>query len=1648
MKKILSSLLAFAMMLAMFSGVIIFSASAEEVEMHIPFINQYTLAQAQKMGKNNGWAGSNNYSNASNYTISKDDDGRTVVSCTLPEGLSEQWKTCTAYLSTGTNATPFVKDGLIDNINIFGDAELSNKTKIAIKFDGDANFKSAFTGCNLMLNSGTERVCLSLQGPTKSNGYLIYDFSKITRNNYDESGIALPSAAGNFHDAFDGRVSTLNMALVFNKTSLPVTFWIDDVYLVGAADTVDLHRAIREGKAAGLTGKVISDAEAVYLSAAPTKAQIDAAIEAIDAALDEITYGVEKLKKDLDDLLMMADDLGFFDSNYAHYNEVSEADLAYSNANSTEDDYRYHGRIVRMLVAEELFAPEVVEALGRCVNAWQYNYTDKSYKKVVSAVDEAWALLTANAKSVEDDAIAILNTAYDALVPVATRTTTANFFEGWTTAQVNDVVDANSAKLCDSIGEGLNIDGAWNAGDFTNNTTFEADSNFSMTANADFTGKAMGWKNMDRSGTLATGANYAYPTMNVAGLSEADGVRFKLVSTGDVQRILIGLSNCASTTREMYAMKIRPEFADEDGYINIPFSYFEKAFWCNAFSQAELENVIVFIIECYGVEEDTTVTVSDFRGYKSLGKASAEQLAKVADITEKLKAFDIDGRYADLIAEAEELDETAYDADCEDVYNRIFAILKGVGDPSAAIVDVPGYSIYTQEELNLFPVRGGSATVTKVDDGVTVSFSKSYRFWNGTVVNGASTGYGDDDCDYGQLEEINGKTLIDMLGGYSLTDIYAYRFKIDGGGAYVAVNYKDGIGLWSGMVTKAHTVYKGDDGYFTFVIDNTPTDKFDNWYGGNGYAQDNATMREHAKFIGFDFDPAKNSGKLIHGWQVILYEAIDRAELKAALVANAGKGLASYDDAMETYYDADADQDDVDAAVAQLGLDAALSGLGDVWEYNYTADSWTAFSAAADAAQTAEDVDAALALLVPLNIKPVTGNLFDGWTTKDVNDVVTANSDRLCDSIGNGLNENNVWNGGDFSNNTTFAADNNFSMTATADFTGKSIGWKNMDRSKTLQPADNGAFPALNVAGLSKAEGIRFKLEVNGKAERLLIGLSNCSKFVREQYALSIKPEYTLENGYINIPFKYFVNAWWCESFAQEELEDVIVFIVEAYGVAKDTTITISDLVGYKTLVSPTDEDFAALDELVATLEEYDLDGTHFADAYALAESVANAEDREDVLAAIDELQAIVDNFCAPIRKDIKAKLEELIALDVTDYFADEIADFTERYYGALSNNSAVMLMQEIQGCIDQFVTPEAPAAPEAETVEYNRIVLVAVQGIEYKCDDGEWQESNEFANLTPNTEYTFYARYSAHGVSSASEPSEGTKVSTVKEVAAGSVVVNGDFRYGTEATATVELNVEGTYDYAVEWYTLTGTLVATGETYTFAADDIGATFFVKVSSADLEGALQSDAFGPIGKGVVTVTAEPTADLLPLGMTLSEAILSGGVADVDGVWAFTTPDVIPEYEQSGSEFDVVFTPTEADLYEEYTCKVVVEINAVTEPKVVVNTQNGLVELSGDFHNLNVTTFEMEKITPTQTAYFDLLRAANRSGSDKNIIFTYSIDFGTAIAPYIGTLTIRADVSADRAGETYTVWFFTKDGVVGKEGTVNADGTITVEGLRF
>lgn len=196
--------------------------------------------------------------------------------------------------------------------------------------------------------------------------------------------------------------------------------------------------------------------------------------------------------------------------------------------------------------------------------------------------------------------------------------------------------------------------------------------------------------------------------------------------------------------------------------------------------------------------------------------------------------------------------------------------------------------------------------------------------------------------------------------------------------------------------------------------------------------------------------------------------------------------------------------------------------------------------------------------------KRIEMNGFKTWKQWQI-DTLLAHADKVGDDIGDGAY--------DFTNNTLFTIDSNqvFSMTAQTDFlSGKKIGFKNMDRGGTLLPDEYslGAYPDSFYVDLSNAEGIRFKVNVQGYAESLNIGLSNCLKkgqwheYCFEYYVYDIPFTAVDKDGYITLPFSMFERVSWGGTW---DLSKLIVFIMEAKNVTKGTVISFSDVHGYTT---------------------------------------------------------------------------------------------------------------------------------------------------------------------------------------------------------------------------------------------------------------------------------------------------------------------------------------------------------------------------------------------------------------------------------------------------------------------------------------------------
>ena len=196
-------------------------------------------------------------------------------------------------------------------------------------------------------------------------------------------------------------------------------------------------------------------------------------------------------------------------------------------------------------------------------------------------------------------------------------------FTNWTQEELDKLIAAAShvGKFIDDRDIGN-----YKMNDFTTETKFTAENGvFTMTAEKEYSGTGMGFKNMDREGTLTGGVRLGdYPANFFKDMTGADGIRFKVeVSNGSAEYLNIGLSNCATAMFEYFIYNIPLTAADNDGYITLPLSLFEREFW--SAEGLQLNNCKVFIIEIMNVNDGTAVSFSDFHAYK-LDKGTRGQM--------------------------------------------------------------------------------------------------------------------------------------------------------------------------------------------------------------------------------------------------------------------------------------------------------------------------------------------------------------------------------------------------------------------------------------------------------------------------------------------------------------------------------------------------------------------------------------------------------------------------------------------------------------------------------------------------------------------------------------------------------------------------------------------------------------------------------------------------------------------------------------------------------------------------------------------------------------------------------------------------------------------------------------------------------------
>lgn len=192
-----------------------------------------------------------------------------------------------------------------------------------------------------------------------------------------------------------------------------------------------------------------------------------------------------------------------------------------------------------------------------------------------------------------------------------------------------------------------------------------------------------------------------------------------------------------------------------------------------------------------------------------------------------------------------------------------------------------------------------------------------------------------------------------------------------------------------------------------------------------------------------------------------------------------------------------------------------------------------------------------------------------------------------------------------------------------------------------------------------------------------------------------------------------------------------------------------------------------------------------------------------------------------------------------------------------------------------------------------------------------------------------------------------------------------------------------------------------------------------------------------ITKKQPTITTVPTVSAITYGQTLADATLAGGVASVDGTFAFKKPTTAPTVTDSNStEYTLVFTPTDAVNYDSVETKVKVTVN----PKEI-----GITWGTAEF------TYDSEEKLPTASVAEGSAINGDQLGLTVTLVETTAgagINAGTYTAKVTG---ITGDKAANYKLPTNVTTSFeiknasqTKpENLTGKKETIRnkADGTI-------
>lgn len=303
-------------------------------------------------------------------------------------------------------------------------------------------------------------------------------------------------------------------------------------------------------------------------------------------------------------------------------------------------------------------------------------------------------------------------------------------------------------------------------------------------------------------------------------------------------------------------------------------------------------------------------------------------------------------------------------------------------------------------------------------------------------------------------------------------------------------------------------------------------------------------------------------------------------------------------------------------------------------------------------------------------------------------------------------------------------------------------------------------------------------------------------------------------------------------------------------------------------------------------------------------------------------------------------------------------------------------------------------------------------------------------SDLKPNTEY--YCAVLAVDKAGNESYLLNSTFKTLKEAITGTVSISGEAVYGKTLTASYEGLATDAGEVTVSWYRGEDTTaIATGDTYTLTADDVGKVITVKVTAENCSGELTDS------------TAEVAKAEHPNPPT------NGNVDDENNTFTFNgTSGVTYEYSTDGGA-----------SWTDITVDSGTGVGTVTVGNVIVNTgdlqvrakETDVYKASTVISNTSAYTATLEgSVSLSGTAKYGETLTATVTGAQQGAVLTYTFSADDTVLQQGSSNTYKIEQAA--IGKQITV----KVSAEGYKGTVNgtsdtvakADGVLTLKQTEF